>query len=312
MTNLDNIKNSYGLTIEALGRFPIVGITRNEFNMGRNSMRLLVDTLGAEENLNLVLENYIEYENELFSNALHSLVQQLQSWSEFNEKIYDANRRVVNLLSGCRSYIDQTRHFLSAHFGSDSEVSIKFEEWTKTQYEERLGYRVMEALRNSAQHRGLAVHSLSYANWRDDEGKRTILRNSLSPFIHPDILAEDKKFKKSILGELMEMGKKINLRPLINSYVAGIVNLHLNVRESINGRVKDADEYIQALINRYKKEGQDDCLGLIAAKFDENRRHIDKFPIFNDHIARRKTLEERTKHALVIERVYTTKRNSYL
>jgi hypothetical protein len=51
MANLDNIKNSYGLTIEALGRSPIVEITMNEFYMGRNSMRLLVDTLGAEEKL---------------------------------------------------------------------------------------------------------------------------------------------------------------------------------------------------------------------------------------------------------------------
>jgi len=307
MTNSNGSKIVYGLTIEVLGKSPIIEITQDEFNLVRNSMNLLIDALCNEESLNLILENYIEYENELFNSALRALVQRPQSWSEFNEKIYEINRRVVNLLSGCRGYIDQTKHFLSTYYGSDSDEFKKFNDWAQVQYKERLGYRAMEALRNSAQHRGIAVHSLSYDNWRcAEESQIMIIRNSVSPFIHTDILAEDIKFKKSVLDELMEIGKKINLRPLLNGYVAGIVNLHLNVRKSISSRVNNADEFIKALISKYKRDAQDDCLGLIVAKFDEDGRRIDKAPIFDDHIARRKILEKITKHAPVIEKIYTT------
>jgi hypothetical protein len=306
MKNSNDNKTLYGLKIETFGKSPIVEITEDEFVLARDSMRLLIDALEAEEGLNLVLENYIEYETELFSDALRSLVQQPHTWSEFNEKIYDVNRRVVNLLSGCRSYVDQTRHFLSRHFGSDSEELSKFCDLAKFQYEERLGYRAMEELRNTAQHRGIAVHSLSYNHWKNGKESNMVHKNTLSPFIHPAILAEDKKFKKSILNELISKDKKVNLRPLINSYVAGIVNLHLKVREILVPRIDSAEKFIISLIKRYQSKRQGNCNGLIAAKFDKNGIRIDRVPLFDDHITRRKILEKRTNRAPTIEKIFTT------
>jgi len=306
MRNSNDDKTTYKLTIDALGRSPVIAITRDEFHTAKNSMNLLIDSLEAEEGLNLVLENYIEYEVELFSGALRSIVHQLHTWSEFNEKIYEVNRRVVNLLSGCRSYIDQTRHFLSRHFGPNSREFSRFCQSAQTQYEECLGYRAMEALRNTAQHKGIAVHSISYNNWINEKEDNTIRRNSLSPFIHLDILAEDKKFKKRILNELMAKSKKVNLRPLINSYVAGIANLHLEMRETINVHVDTAENSVMSFIERFKKEGNEDCIGLIAAEFDKEGKRIDRVPLFEDHITRRKVLEKRTKRAPSIEKIYTT------
>lgn len=80
---------------------------------------------------------------------------------------------------------------------------------TSPEYDARLGYRVMEALRNYVQHRGLPLHSITVGGgWIDtEEGRRRKEKTTL--YLNVDTLAEDKDFKKDVLDELRSGDTKL-------------------------------------------------------------------------------------------------------
>lgn len=149
---------AYGLTIAVLARTPFVPISAEEFGAASKARTVISGALGIEETFNLVVGNYLEYELELLGGALRSLLYTEGAWSEFMGRIHEVNRRLMNLLAAGRAYLDQAPHYLSATFGPESNEVRGFRSATNAEYDARLGYRAMEALRNFALHRGLAVH----------------------------------------------------------------------------------------------------------------------------------------------------------
>jgi hypothetical protein len=292
-------EESFGLRVVVLARTPWLPISKEDFLEFRRAKSLLVDTLGLEENLHLVLGNYFEYEAGLLTEALRQLVFRVGSWSEGAGSIHEVNRRVVNLLSAGRGYQDQAAHLLSRRFGKRSKELDAFSGWRSAEYDGRLGYRAMEALRNYSQHRGLAVHHLRHTMWRSKPGG--ISRNALVPGISPKRLAEDRGFKVGVLRELQEQGEDpMDLRPLIREYVAGLATVHKKLRDSLAADVAAADERILSAIERYRREGQPEVVGLAAVKRDGRGLRVDgvdDVELFDDLITRRRDLVRQTRMA---------------
>lgn len=117
----------------------------------------LVDALRIEEKYNMVLENYRDFEQYLLEATLRYMLFSEAAWPRLVAIIYEAARRVQNLLSTSRLYLDQVRHDLSAMYGSGSANALAFVSATNKEYDDRLGYRAMEALRNYMQHRSLSL-----------------------------------------------------------------------------------------------------------------------------------------------------------
>ena len=137
-----------------------VAISKEDFEAIREAKAGVVRMMLIEEKIDLLLDNYVEYEGELLQLALRSAVLEEYGWSDFRAAVQRFNRRLANLLTTCRLYLDQVRHDLSGF--NDPTLSEAFKTLKSAEYDGRLGYATLEALRNYYQHRGLPVSGLSY------------------------------------------------------------------------------------------------------------------------------------------------------
>jgi hypothetical protein len=190
-----------------------------------------------EEKLALLLDNFYEFEVELLKLAEQSVIWPNHDFQDSMERRLSLDRRIVNVLTSCRLYQDQTDHGISMLYGSESAELKKVKQFKAKLFDEQWGYRFMEALRNHVQHAGLPVHVISHTFARrpgivEDHWEYTVIPQS-----DAKTLAENPKFKKSVLEELQTKGKVIDLRRPSRDYVTCFLALHRIIQETISGRV---------------------------------------------------------------------------
>ena len=196
----------YGLARLVLGSPKFVLIAEEEYIDIRRRRDLLLEALFIEEKFDLVIDNYLEFETDLLDAVARAMVRGVANWTAFQTERNQVNRRIVNLLSSCRLYLDHTRHHLSNIDNGSGVIANAIKATTAAQYDSSLGYRVMEALRNYVQHRGYPLHGLTFdGRWMDE---RTKLRYAVTPYMKVDELGDDGKFKASVLDELKALGKQ--------------------------------------------------------------------------------------------------------
>lgn len=267
-------------------------ISRSDFEEARQKKNLVVELLSLEERFNILLENYAEFERELLNLTLDEALSFGGEWNRFADQLHVVNRRLVNLLTTCKLYIDQLHHSLSELVGKDHAVTTSVEARKSEAYDNRFGYRVMEALRNHVQHRGLPVHRIKYqSKWNDD---RSLRRHRTKIILEPQRLAEDPKFKKSVLREMQEKSDKLNLKPLVRDYLSGIIAVHQHVREQLSDFRKRSDEDYKRIIATYQSDGESGSAIKLRA-LDEGGSTDSEFSLFEDIIDRRHQLERKNR-----------------
>ena len=153
----------YGLTRDVINSTSFTPISEDEFDTlvaAVNNLQLL---LAIEEQLDLVINNYLELENDLLSMATRWMVSMVYEWGYMaRERNLIVNRRRMNLLNACRGYLDHTKHHLnSIHCPTTLSYFEEFKKYASEEYGAHLGYRAMEAMRNYAQHAGFPI-SVTY------------------------------------------------------------------------------------------------------------------------------------------------------
>jgi hypothetical protein len=145
---------NFALTNAVLGYSHFVDISKEEYRAIGDSKKCLIEALYIEQKLDMVVEDYFEFEMELLATSTRQMVQWNQDYYWFQEEINRLNRRIVNLLSVCRLYLDQSIHHLSCIYGKEGEKLNNIKKKISREYDSKLGFRVMEAMRNYVQHRG--------------------------------------------------------------------------------------------------------------------------------------------------------------
>lgn len=251
------------LRLNSIGRAEEVGISDAEFDALVSARAILTAAFALEESYDLLIGNYVEVEQELLAATADSAVRNSSDYHDFFELRSTINRRVVNLLTATKLYLDQAPQRL-ALCAKEPEIARKeFEKNTNRHYEASSSYRFLEALRNHVQHRGLAVHSVSIKNrWiGEDEGRE--LEISIQPLAEKRYLIDDRKFKKSVLAEMPE---KIVLTRAIRQYLQCIGELQKLVRGYVEEHADAARSTIQQQISTYGAVNGGNTLGLTAYK----------------------------------------------
>ncbi len=288
-------KLEYRLVRQVLSSQTFVPISKNEYQDILVAKEGLMESLYLEEKFDIVLENFYEYEVELLRLSTHQMLFSNLSYSKFHNEINLINRRIVNLLSACRLYIDHSSHHLSNIFNGDKSKKSEIKSNISNEYDTVLGYRVMEALRNYVQHRGFPVQRCTYNSKRvEGEGQDKLLF-SITPHIDTEILNEDGKFKKSVLDELQKSGEVHDIKPLLREYIASISSIHEKNRTLLKDLVNDWEKLFNSKIEIFRqKAGKDESIiGLAAVAYEDNIRYISAVPIFLDPIEHRKELEKK-------------------
>src|SRR5215467_1784110 len=115
-----------------------VVISAAEFQEIKIARANLLEALFIEEKMDIVIENYLEFETEILSSSARQMVQHDFSYFSAQSQRNLFSRRIMNFLSASRGYLDQTQHHISNIFGEDSPVAVRFQKSTSNQYDSRL------------------------------------------------------------------------------------------------------------------------------------------------------------------------------
>jgi hypothetical protein len=233
-----------------------------------------------EQKYDLLIENYIDLENNLLQTATRQMIQNKIDYRYMIEQRLATTRLVGNLLSSCRLYVDHTDHHLSVISENYPDFRARFKDLRHEKYDENIEYQTLEALRNYSQHRGFPVHTLTFgSSW--DEGPKSepsekgknlgdTLSFRVTPYLDVEDLATDKKFKKSVAKQLQsKRATKIDLILFIRRYVGLISEIHQEIRKFYAEEISEAQASISAAIKKFeRKAGIDRAVGIAAMSLD--------------------------------------------
>lgn len=292
MTDVVQAETRYGITVLTMDVQFFLEISLEEFERIKSAKEKYFRVLGIEEKFDLLLQNYAEYERELIDLTLERMLHGFRDWSAAISDLYIINRRLANLLTVTRLYIDQVAHDISTMYGSKSDITGEVAKVFCKEYDESLGYRVMEALRNFLQHRALPI-SLAYpTEWDSSPATpKSNLRFAIKPqLVVPDLRREG-GFKTAVLEELERDGGTQDLTLLIRQFIGGLSRIHNDLRHRIS---KDREEWkatLTGVFEQVREPLNGRFLGLAAVKQDaSSREYIETLDIFEGPFDRMKFL----------------------
>ncbi|QVL43787.1 MAG: hypothetical protein KFB92_04095 [Alcanivorax sp.] len=277
----------------AVGKVPEIEIDSDRYDALQNARSILIGALAIEEKYDLLFSNYLELEKECLSYATECMVKGSLGYAGFATARQSINRRIVNLLTSTRLYIDHIQQNIKLCIEEESAFNVK--SLMSEQYDNNFSYRFMEALRNYVQHCGLAIHRVSTpTRWtsQNDDGE---LEFGLNVFAEQNVLKESEKFKAAILKEMPE---EVEIIRASRSYVGSISIVHNVLRGAIKSNVAEARKAIQVAIDEYKAVNDGCAIGLKALKYKRNefpKDIIDYFPILLEWDDSRVELESKNR-----------------
>jgi hypothetical protein len=192
---------------------PREGIEEADYRTLRDARNVLLATLEIEDNFSCLIDNYLEFEREGLSIAAEHCVRTLTHEAIRRDRLA-LSRRIANVLAAARSFLDQLDRTFKYHFREQREALTSVRH---AQHDERLGYRVMEAIRNIATHKGNILHALIYPSSRTDQGVEV----RVVPMLIPEQL-QGLGVKATLLAELDSGGSRYPLGRFLRDYIEGL------------------------------------------------------------------------------------------
>jgi len=207
----------------------------------RRAIADIKEMFDVEQKFDIVLANFVELEQEVANRALHFAFYSEHNGRALLEDKQAFNRRTINFLTAAKLYIDQAKHHIKAFFADNPGAGEALDRAFTDEYDGHLGYRVMEALRNYSQHRGLPLQGLSHhARWLNMNTPERVMEFNVSLNLVTAELTADGKFKASVLKELHDRGKTIDIKLMIRQYVECLGRAHTRFRELVKARIDAA------------------------------------------------------------------------
>ena len=275
----------------SIGNPGFVEISRKRFNEVKEAREGLFNVLSNEEKFNILCENYYEFEKELLDIRLRNTVFKGADWSALQNEIYLIERRLINFLTSSRLYLDQLRHSVNFVYGTTTLDS--FNKKASEQYDAKLGYRAVEAVRNFVQHRSLIVSALSLqASFSKAD---QVIKGTITPSLNLNRIKKVGGFKAKVLRELAEQGETFNLKPLIREAMEGYGAIHGYVRELSEPRIPTWEKVLSETRKSYTDKLGDGDFVLGVDAINVSGKVKESLVIFEDFKKRRKWLYERNR-----------------
>ena len=264
--------------------------------------------LDFELRFDLLLENYRELETYVLDAAVESSIFPGRGGSALATVRHQINRRLSNLLSSARLYIDQTAHSLSASPHISKNAAASFKDNTSYKYDKSSEYRIMEALRNYSQHCGFPAQSITFGiqlDERDTDLPKN--RHSVTFGILPDRLSKDTAFKSAVAEELKGLADKngcVSAMPILRRYLSCLAEIHSDLRNELAGLFKSSDGYIREAYQTAKDAQGNEPYALYGVR--EEGSNYDEQPLNKELISQRAELENKTRRSGAFEKRYVS------
>lgn len=258
----------FGLTQTLAAEYQVMPVTSDEFDAMAGAAAATILALSVEEKYDLVLENYLELERAVLGTAANWMVRTESNPEVMRNDSALYNRRLLNLLSATRTYVDQVPHHLGEFVPDGQELATTA---FSSAYDTHIGYRAMSALRNYVQHRGMPVHANGYQHgmYKDEYCKNHFSHTALLALV-PAELSADGRFKGTVLDELRELGERIDLMWLARDYLDGISEAHSTIRAAMVEPLALADFRLDDLERRFIDATLDPSVYLVLRSIDDH------------------------------------------
>lgn len=205
-----------------------IDISEEEASVLKEASTKVRLALFFEKNFEYLIQNYLDYENTIALKSVSQLVQKNQSLSELNGHITDVNVKLLNLFSTSRAYIDKSSSIVRKLTG----LKDLFKKECSQHYDTNFSYRIIDALRNYAQHNNAPLSSLTLGGeWVGREN----LEFYTNPIIDTEVLRSNKVFRKSVLPE---KDVKLHLSYCIRRYIECLSAIHKKISMSFESDLK--------------------------------------------------------------------------
>jgi hypothetical protein len=291
-----------------LGDKKRLSITAKNYNNLKIMREVLISGLAVERTYDLLIANYIELEEELASLSIQNSVLLPEGYDWFYTSEMKLNRRLINLLSVARSYLDHNSHNLK-EASLAGAVDFKSVKAVKSKcYDQYFEYRFMEELRNHTQHYGLPLHFISFGSSIVGEDQNAkMFEYSVEYAATVDYLEKNIKFKKSVLKECP---KKIDLKKTTRVYMECLGQIQEKMRSELSPILANARKCIDNVRESFRQilepSDNNNLLGLEAIILSENGKSKDSFSLNTDWDDIRIKLEERNRDLKGIGSSYIT------
>jgi hypothetical protein len=275
----------YGITRRVLSCGQFLEISMKEFEDTVRVRNFFFRALGIEEKFDLVAENYSEFEHEIVQLTMRQMYFHDWDWSSMRRDIGTINRRFANVLSACRLYRDHVKHDISSIYGKRSEAYNRLCNTFSQEKAARLGYCILESLRDHIQHRGLPLYRLTYPGWRQVSGKKLgALKYGCVPCISLARLRADEAFSQDVLLRLPTDVDELDVMPLVRDYISGLGNVHKQLREWMTSDIEAWRHAIIEIKNRFTSDFGEEICGLAVVERNEDDEDVRFADIFDDFI----------------------------
>lgn len=255
----------YFLSLDTILDFPKIDIEKADFESMKKAMSALNNGLAIEEKYDILISNYCEFEMEILKQATEQMICLPQSYKDLYTSRIGFDRKMVNLLTAAKLYLDYLGHHVAQIVGDGAENDVKA--LKSKQYDLSREYRFMEALRNHVQHCGLPVHSVQFGSHAEGSDNERSLIYSMELASQKLYLQENPKFKKQVLKEIPD---KIDLKLFTRVYIERISGIHGAVRGIVKASLDECRALIEKAIRSYQVSYKEEVLGLYAWCTDGN------------------------------------------
>jgi hypothetical protein len=212
-----------------------IELSKTEYEAIIQAAEKLLSCLDAEQKFDCIVENYRDLEKYILDQAFQALFSSSLDDVAFQAPRNTTSRKLSNLLSSVRLYQDTIGRHAKAITGDDA-AAAKITADKSRQFDASLSYRILDALRNHAQHHALPVHGYSVRRqWTKD---REISEHECEAVISVSELGANADFRpKTTLAELKAGPEKLELKPIVREYVECLSTIHHEFRELIKSAV---------------------------------------------------------------------------
>jgi hypothetical protein len=274
----------YTLKRRVMGAPEFLDISEEEFTQWKSAQSKLFAMLNIEVTFDLLLENYAEFERDCLGLSHRFLL--FQRHGEPLAPKREVNRRMANLLSSARLYVEQVPQDLDEMYRlgprPNTQPSMRSARATSppakafihacNQQRASFAYRTMHALRNYAQHWGIPIHEADFHLTREGTAPGAPMRVGLRLFVNVHRLALDPLFDPGVLRELTCRATRkewVEVTPFVPEYMEKLCAMHESLRGRLAGDVAAWDDTILGVLDRARAAFGDDLSGLAVVAEEE-------------------------------------------
>jgi len=260
-------EGKYYLFRLAIGHDENIEIEESDYISLSKSREVLFEITSLEEKFFAICEHYREIEEFIFKSSLTNMVFGLNSVPEIHSIGAQFGRLTGSFLSSVRLYQDA----LLSHISAISENTVPQSDMKahlSEEYDSHLAYRVMEAIRNHAQHRAFPVHSTKFGGKWNKEFTEMSFYSEF--FFEVSRIEDDPKFKKSIKTELMDIAGNFDLKLGVRNYFGCICRIHRQAQDLVKPfQEKAVQAFTEARTKWASAHSDNEFLAVAACKLHD-------------------------------------------